>query len=474
MVKDLGHCLLPDGKHWVRMDDPKEIHQLLLENLKPQIQKTMMPATGVPVFPLFVRMINELALSSWKGRPLVCFSDYSYGLNKLRYNKNFNMYSLSMRSADGGWKDLILTMKFLWDSLINKKTSTMIIVPDYLNESATAVQRVLKTINDPISWMGIKIIYDPLVMTTSLFDGSIEDIKKTLGKLKPKQIVAGQLRWWTPPVLAEVGKKYNIPVTLISHGSHPVPDSSVAAFEHQENAQGLLISPLSDKTFLQSPHAEAYALKLNCTNGHRSKPIQWGIGKISEHTSNSQMRYILHAGTYKQWLTPRPWIYETPDEFIKGLTSLILATSNLNNTKLVVRIRPQPDCSLTDLQKLLPKLDHYEIKSSGSFLDDMSKADLLVSWSSTAIEEGLHLRKPVLLWGGSNRYFHLPPCRKFPTPQNRSEVYAPETEEDLSRMIEAILESHVGIPLTDDELKKHVWPDTTPGVDEFSRQLGPR
>jgi hypothetical protein len=186
------------------------------------------------------------------------------------------------------------------------------------------------------------------------------------------------------------------------------------------------------------------------------------------------MRYILHAGTYKQWLTPRPWIYETPDEFIKGLTSLILATSNLNNTKLVVRIRPQPDCSLTDLQKLLPKLDHYEIKSSGSFLDDMSKADLLVSWSSTAIEEGLHLRKPVLLWGGSNRYFHLPPCRKFPTPQNRSEVYAPETEEDLSRMIEAILESHVGIPLTDDELKKHVWPDTIPGVDEFSRQLGLR
>jgi hypothetical protein len=41
-------------------------------------------------------------------------------------------------------------------------------------------------------------------------------------------------------------------------------------------------------------------------------------------------------------------------------------------------------------------------------------------------------------------------------------------------MIEAILESHVGIPLTDDELKKHVWPDTIPGVDEFSRQLGLR
>ena len=265
--------------------------------------------------------------------------------------------------------------------------------------------------------------------------------------------------------------KNNTPVTLISHGSHTVPDSSVAAFEHQENAQGLLISPLSDITLLQSPHAEAYALKLYCTNGQRSRPIQWGTSKIAVTSSNAQTRHILHAGSYKQWLSPRPWIYETPDEFIKGLSSLILATSNLKNTKLVVRIRPQSDCSLTYLQKLLPKLDHYEIKSSGSFLDDISKADLLVSWSSTTIEESLHLRKPVLLWGGSNRYFHLPPCRKFPTPQNRSEVYAPEKEEDLTHMIESILESHAGKPLTDKELKSHVWPVNILGVDEFTQQL---
>lgn len=100
----------------------------------------------------------------------------------------------------------------------------------------------------------------------------------------------------------------------------------------------------------------------------------------------------------------------------------------------------------------------------------MAKTELLVSWSSTTIEEALHLRKPVLLWGGSDRYFFLPPCREFPTPQNRSTVYAPEKEEDLSQMIESVLESHSGKPLTDEELKFHVWSKNIPGIDEFAQQ----
>ena len=348
----------------------------------------------------------------------------------------------------------------------------MLIVPSFSSRSTTAVRRVLKKIKDPILMVGIKIVYDSLVKTTVLFDGSKVDIRKKFGTLKPLQIVAGQLRWGIPTVLAEVGKELNIPTTLISHGSHHVPDSSFATFAQQTHAHGPLVSPLSGKTLLQSPHAEAFALKLDCTNGQRSRPIQWGIGKKPATSSETKIRYILHAGTYKSWLTPRPWIYETPDEFIKGLISLILATGKLINTKLIIRIRPQADCSLLNLQRLLPKLDHYEIKSSGSFLDDISKADLLVSWSSTTIEESLHLRKPVLLWGGSNRYFHLPPCRNFPTPQNRSEVYAPEKEEDLSHMIESILESHAGKPLTDAELNSHVWNENISGVDEFVRLLG--
>lgn len=213
----------------------------------------------------------------------------------------------------------------------------------------------------------VNLVQDPIIDKLSLYDGSKVEISKIIEELRPHQFIAGHLRWWTPTFVAEVAKNYKIPVTLISHGSHSLPDSAIAAFEQQENTHGLLISPLSDITLLQSPHAEAFALKLDCNNGQSSRPIQWGIRKKAATSSNTKIRYILHAGTYKPWVVPRPWIYETPDEFVNGLTKLILATSNLTNTKLIIRIRPQTDCSISSLQKLLPKSDHYEIKTSGTF-----------------------------------------------------------------------------------------------------------
>ena len=60
LVKDLGHCLLPDKKRWIKLDDPKEIHQFLLEHLKPQIQKTLNLNIDEPVISFFIKMINGL------------------------------------------------------------------------------------------------------------------------------------------------------------------------------------------------------------------------------------------------------------------------------------------------------------------------------------------------------------------------------------------------------------------------------
>ena len=145
LVKDLKPCLLPDGKQWVRIVEPKEIHQLLMKHVQPQIQKTMIPAIDVPDFPLFVKMINGLALSFWKGRSMVCFSDYSYGLKKLSLKENNNLYSLSVHCTKGGWKDIIHALKFLLETLRNTKTGSILVVPEYLSQSAAAVQNILNT-----------------------------------------------------------------------------------------------------------------------------------------------------------------------------------------------------------------------------------------------------------------------------------------------------------------------------------------
>ena len=178
LVKYLGPCLLPDGKGWIKLVDPKEIHQFLLEHLQPKIQKRMIPSIGVPVLSFIIKRINRIALSIWTGRPTIIFSDYSYGLNKLRFHKNFDLYSICMRGADGGCKDLILSIKFLLDSLFFRKTGTMIIVPQYSFATAETVRKVLKITKDPISRAGVKLVQDSLINTVTMHDGLKDDIRK--------------------------------------------------------------------------------------------------------------------------------------------------------------------------------------------------------------------------------------------------------------------------------------------------------
>ena len=161
-------------------------------------------------------------------------------------------------------------------------------------------------------------------------------------------------------------------------------------------------------------------------------------------------------------------MFETSDEFVEGLIPLIRAVGDIPRTRLIIRVRTLPECELSSLQTLLPEGDHYQFKSGGTFLDDLKSADLLVSLSSTTIEEALHAGTPVLLWGGFNKYKHLPGQRTPPTPGNRNLVYTVDAFRDLRVMITSILDVHSRRGTDDDELTRpHVWPKDTPGIDEF-------
>ena len=179
----------------------------------------------------------------------------------------------------------------------------------------------------------------------------------------------------------------------------------------------------------------------------------------------------MHAGTYKLWSKTRPWVFETSDEFVVGLVKLVQAVQQLENTKLIIRFRLFPECQIKSLKQLLPKSNCYEIKTSGAFMEDLAKTDLLVSYASTTIEEALYARRPVLLWGGSSRYLHIPAREMYPTENDRSAIYTPGTEKKLLPMLKSILNCHTGKPLTDDELKEHVWFENVPGKKEFIKQL---
>jgi hypothetical protein len=122
------------------------------------------------------------------------------------------------------------------------------------------------------------------------------------------------------------------------------------------------------------------------------------------------------------------------------------------------------------LEKLLPLSKNCRIKTNGSFQNDLNNTDLLISFSSTTIEEALYARKPVALFGSSNRYHHLLGSSILPDMNNRSAVYH-LTKENMSEMLEAIIAVHSKKPLTDNEVSSYVWPDSVPGIDTFVSNL---
>ena len=95
---------------------------------------------------------------------------------------------------------------------------------------------------------------------------------------------------------------------------------------------------------------------------------------------------------------------------------------------------------------------------------------MLISYSSTTIEESLYARKPVGLFGGSNRYYHLHGSSQFPNKNNRNAVYH-LTENNLLSMLDSILDSHKDSLLTDKELDGYVWPTSVPDYQQFIQYL---
>jgi len=254
--------------------------------------------------------------------------------------------------------------------------------------------------------------------------------------------------------------KRKIPVFLISHGSHTFQVDNFIRQESYINSKGLLYSKFASKNFIQSPIAEEAIKKYfhEKINYDKTLPIAWSFNR--EHKIKNNIFTILHASTVKP-SSVRPLLYENTREYIINLKivveNVILLNKNLN-VKLIIRARNLPGCSISFLKKILPKHKNIIIKNSGNFLEDLNLSNLLISYSSTTIEEALNSRIPVLLFDKKNKYNHiLSSSIEPPTLQKRSAIYF-SNQENISSFLKSIIKFH-SIPLKDSELKKFIWID---------------
>ena len=203
------------------------------------------------------------------------------------------------------------------------------------------------------------------------------------------------------------------------------------------------------------------------------RPVRRTPEGLEAKAAVSDHHVVLHTGNAQRWLTFFPWVFETSDEFVDGLAALVEAMSAVPNSQLVVRTKGKPEQSSEALRSLIPENGSWVLKTRTDtpFAEDLAQADLLVSDMSSTIMQAIHARRPVLLWGGTQRYIHLPARRKPPTPDDRTAVYTVETSGELAPMINAILGAHAGRPLTDDEVADFVWHSDVPDMKDLARAI---
>ena len=213
-------------------------------------------------------------------------------------------------------------------------------------------------------------------------------------------------------------RRLNIPAVMIFHGSLIVPKSPAEHAEAGEQTRGKMQSSFP-YTALPSPLAEKHG-EMFPSEGTpiRTGPLIWGsnVDKARSRILRRKLlgdrkaRVILHASTPKSGPISRFFIYESANEYVKAVSEMSEAVTALPDTHLIVKFQPSPLISVGDIKSLVRFSDRVTLSVDEPFLDVLGFADLLVGFTSTAIEEAFLNRVPVLLYGGEGR------CQYVETP----------------------------------------------------------
>lgn len=463
-----GPWIIPVAGGWRQCPDQESACATLLERL------SVVPWWGVDsagIYGPVIRSINRIIAPHVAAKRPIILLALERGFAALS-EKMGGSTIICFTPPTGRLRDLFVSLYALIGRLTGQQRIRLICPAGRERaESRRAVAKAVETISDPVIRQAMArfgtVLTENIIMAERMADG----LKAFLPALNPRSVVSYSFRWRIDAALGDAARRNGLPAHLISHGSHSLPETASARAATDDHARGLLVSRFATRTWVQSPHAAAAASRLMPDlPQEKIQPVVWGHQAIARRRTGRFK--ILQAGTPKAWRDHRPWMYETTDEYVDGLITLIDAMTTLPDTiELVIRVRPQPECSLESLDALLPRASNVSVKASGSFLDDLAEADLLISHSSTTIEEALRARKPVLLFGGGCPYQHLPARTKLPEENDRAAIYAVGSTGSLTEMIRAVTAAHGSDALSDSEVSGHVWPDTVRGAEALIERL---
>lgn len=137
---------------------------------------------------------------------------------------------------------------------------------------------------------------------------------------------------------------------------------------------------------------------------------------------------IVLAGNYMGAREHVPWQTETPGEFYRGIVEFAEAVALTPGAELLIKLMTHKHGLPAEALEALiaePRFGgRVRIDTSSSVGALFERMHLIVSNTSTTIEEALTCRVPVFLKTWRRRYRHFPARLTPPTPADRAAVYA--------------------------------------------------
>ncbi len=219
-------------------------------------------------------------------------------------------------------------------------------------------------------------------------------------------LITDQIRWKDGTGVAAACKRRDIPVFLISHNTHSIPNTEISEKIQFQNSNGLLNSKLSTYNIIQSEQAYLlYKKYFDQKKIIKSSPIMWGYYNLNKKKNNENFTIVI-ADTIKRFYTI-PYIYEDSFGYIKNIKEILDKLEEFDNIKKIIKFRPDESLNSQLIFEISKNYKNTHISIKESFLDIMKNSNLLISHSSTTIEETLNLNIPVALYEGKNKYQHI-------------------------------------------------------------------
>ena len=305
----------------------------------------------------------------------------------------------------------------------------------------------------------------------------IEELTRSMATIfnfgKPECLVVWTLGNSIGKVLASAADISNFRVVVVPATSISMGYISRTAIISSRRFSRYIIGESPGVEYIsQSPTSEEAILDLNKaihSNVIRHPAVNWSsktaIAGNYINRSDTIFRLLL-LGQYMSWHDDFHFSRLTSNEFYQSIRKLFDICSLVSNIEITIRSKVKEEFDLPAFQSLTMNYENLIIHCSSDIQNDtlvpplsvdVAKSHLVVGFSTTALEDAIAMRRPVLLWGGNDRYNHL---KSTTTPLNASTRRAVYSERDIDgnyHNLVSILKLHAKTELNDEEIKSHCW-----------------